>query len=904
MLERDIDMTQQKSSELLILIDGSSYLYRAFHALPPLTNSQGEPTGAIYGVLNMIRKLIKEYQPKYIAVVFDPKGKTHRDDIYPYYKANRPPMVNELSVQIKPLHGIIKAMGLPLLIMEGEEADDVIGTLAKEAEQQHMKVLISTGDKDMAQLVDKNVTLINTMSNVILDEKGVQEKFGVTPEQIIDYLTLIGDTSDNIPGVPKVGPKTAAKWLTEFNTLDNLITNAEKISGKVGENLRETIPALPLSKQLVTIRSNLSLGIHPKDLIIKEPDSEILKEYFKRFEFRSWLTELLEQTPSQDKSAKDYQTILSEQDFFKLWQKLQEKKIFAFDTETTSLDAINAELVGVSFSFAAQQAFYIPVGHDYENAPTQLSREFLLTHLKKLFSDSTITIIGQNLKYDMTVLENYQINIKAKIIDTMLESYVLNSTGSRHDLDSLAMKHLGQQTILFEAIAGKGNKQLTFNQVTIDKASEYAGQDADIAWQLYQLLSKQIDENEKFQYVLNEIELPLIHVLTEMERHGVLVDQKKLQQLSIEFGKRIETLEKEAYHLAGKIFNLSSPKQLQQILYEDLKLPAQKVTPTGQPSTSEEVLQELALDYPLPKIILEYRSLSKLKSTYTDALAAQVDLKTGRVHTSYNQAITSTGRLSSTDPNLQNIPIRTEEGRRIRQAFIPPKGYKIVAADYSQIELRIMAHLSGDQGLLKAFQSNTDIHAATAAEIFGVPLTNVTGEQRRGAKAINFGLIYGMSIFGLSRALGVERNVAQEYMDLYFNRYPGVKNYMDNIRVLAHKQGFVETIFGRRLYLPEINVSNIARRRAAERAAINGPMQGTAADIIKLAMINANRWIQQSGLDIKMIMQVHDELVFEIAEKDVEKALPLIREHMTSVIKLAVPIVVEIGVGDNWDEAH
>lgn len=888
----------------LILIDGSSYLYRAFHALPPLTNSRGEPTGAIYGVLNMIRKLINDFQPEYIGVVFDPKGKTHRDDIYPHYKANRPPMPDELRLQIQPLFEIIKAMGLPLLIVEGEEADDVIGSLTKQAEQANIKVLISTGDKDMAQLVNDNVTLINTMNNVILDRKGVREKFAVTPEQIIDYLALMGDSSDNIPGVAKVGPKTAAKWLQEFDSLEKIIAHADQIPGKVGENLRAALPQLGLSKELVTIRSNLNLTFSIPDLKPKPPQVSALLDLFKRYEFRSWQEELLQNLPRENQAKKNYQTIMDEAQFKQLLQTLQKVKQFAFDTETTDLNAMTAQLVGVSFSYGENQAFYIPLAHDYPAAPVQINGEMVLENLRQLLTNSTLTLIGQNLKYDFTVLANVNIFPQINFFDTMLESYVLNSTGSRHDLDTLALKHLAHRTITFEDIAGKGKQQLTFNQIAIDKASEYACEDAEVAWLLHEKLWKNIATEEKLKKLLIEIELPLLLVLVKMERHGVLVDRELLQQLSAQFGERIQQLEKQAHELAGKTFNLSSPKQLQEILYVDLKIPANKRTPTGQPSTSEEVLQELALDYPLPKIILEHRSLQKLKSTYTDALAAQINEKTGRVHTSYNQAITSTGRLSSTEPNLQNIPIRTEEGRRIRQAFIAASGYKIIAADYSQIELRIMAHLSEDLGLMQAFQNNADIHTATAAEIFGIRMDEVTSTQRRGAKAINFGLIYGMSIFGLSRALNVERGVAQEYMDLYFNRYPGVKKYMDDIRNLAHKQGFVETIHGRRLYLPEINVSNIARRRAAERAAINAPMQGTAADIIKLAMIAIDQWIDKSDLDIKMLMQVHDELVFEVAEKDAAKAIPFIRDLMTNVVKLNVPIAVEIGVGNNWDEAH
>lgn len=887
----------------VVLIDGSSYLYRAFHALPPLNNSRGEPTGAVYGVLNMIRKLLADYRPELVAVVFDPKGRTFRDEIYPYYKANRPPMPEELQLQIKPLHGIIRAMGIPLLIIEGVEADDVIGTLAKQAELSGHQVLISTGDKDMAQLVDANITLINTMSGALLDEKGVQEKFGVSPSQIIDYLTLMGDNVDNIPGVPKVGPKTAAKWLADYKNLDNIIQHAGEISGKVGENLRANLDQLPLSKQLVTIKTDVALPVTLTELVPTSADQANLREYFQRLEFRGWLEELNKNTVS-NKAAQQYQMINTTAEFEAIWPTLMQADVVAFDTETTDLDFLQAKIVGVSFAVTPGTAYYIPIGHDYPDAPSQLPATYLLSHLKNLLADPTKIIVGQNLKYDFNVLTNYAIKVNAKFYDTMLESYVLNSAGNRHDMDTLALKYLGRSTIKFEDIAGKGAKQLTFNQVGITEATEYAAQDADVTLQLHQVFSPKIAENKNLTRVLNEIELPLLLILADMERNGVLVDAAKLQHLSEEFAVRIATLEQRAHQLAGREFNLSSPKQLQTILYEEQGIPVQKKTPTGQPSTAEEVLQELALDYPLPKVILEHRSLTKLKSTYADGLLEKIHPLTSRVHTSYNQAVTVTGRLSSTDPNLQNIPIRTEEGRRIRQAFIAPKGHKIISADYSQIELRIMAHLSNDAGLIKAFNDGSDIHKATAAEVFNVPLTKVTDEQRRSAKAINFGLIYGMSAFGLASQLGVGGGVAQSYIDLYFSRYPGVKTYMDTIRILAHQQGYVETIFGRRLYLPEINVSNIMRRRAAERAAINAPMQGTAADIIKIAMKCVYDRLKTCDLKIKMIMQVHDELVFEVADDDVEQAVPLIRDCMTHAIKLNVPILVDIGIGDNWDEAH
>lgn len=893
----------------LILIDGSSYLYRAYHALPPLTNSQGEPTGAIYGVINMIRRLLKDYDPDHIAVIFDPKGKTTRHEIYTEYKAHRPPMQDELSAQVPPLFDVIKAMGLPLVIIDGVEADDVIGTLAKTAEAQGLKTIISTGDKDIAQLVNDKITLINTMTNQTLDIPGVKEKFGVKPEQIIDYLALMGDATDNIPGVPKVGPKTAVKWLEEYGSLDNVIKNADKISGKVGENLRAHVSELPLSRKLVTIYTDIKLPVTIADLKRQPANNAILIDLFKRLEFKTWLNEVLSQPSSEvekktENAQLDYQIILTESHWQQVWQEIQKATEIAFDTETTSLDAMNAELVGICLAIKPNQGFYIPLAHDYPGAPVQLDRNKILQEMQILFGDTKKTIIAQNLKYDLTVMENYGIKLRTKFFDTMLESYVLNSTSNRHDMDSLAFKYLGRHTITFEDIAGKGAKQVTFNQITLDKAGEYAAEDADVTLQLHHALSSKINADKHLASVLHEIELPLIPILAQMERIGVLVDKEQLGRLSKIFGERIEELQQQAYQLAGEEFNLGSPKQLQEILYQKLKIPVLKKTPTGVPSTSEEVLQELAANYPLPKIILEYRSLSKLKSTYADALVEKIDPKTRRVHTSYNQAITATGRLSSTDPNLQNIPIRTEEGRKIRQAFIAPPGYKIISADYSQIELRIMAHLSQDKGLLKAFAQDSDIHKATAAEVFNVPLEKVSSEQRRSAKAINFGLIYGMSAFGLAKALSVSREVAQQYIDLYFSRYPSVKQFMETIRLGAHQRGFVETLFGRRLYLMDINTSNLQRQKAAERAAINAPMQGTAADIIKIAMMKLDRWIAQSSLDVKMIMQVHDELVFEVAEKDIDAAVIAIRKHMTEIPGLDVPLAVEISAGNNWDEAH
>lgn len=888
------------ADKLLILVDGSSYLHRAFHALPPLTNSQGEPTGAIYGVINMLRKLIADYKPSYIAVVFDAKGKTFRNDLYPEYKANRPPMQDELRVQVQPLLDIIKAMGLPLLIVDGVEADDVIGTLAKRALQHNLKVVISTGDKDIAQLVNDKITLINTMTNSVLDIAGVKEKFGVDPEQIIDYLTLMGDSVDNVPGVPKVGPKTAVKWLQQYGSLAEVIKHADEVKGVVGDNLRASLHQLPLSKQLLTIKEDVELAHQPEDLIPQQPDRKTLVELFKHLEFRSWLSEVLEQSDYQ----KNYQTIFSEQQWQEWIEKLKTSKEFSFDTETTSLHCLDAEIVGVSLAINKDEAAYIPLAHDYEGAPQQLNRAVILQQLKLLLENPQATVIGQNLKYDMNVLANYGISIKAKMFDTMLESYVLNSGGGRHNMDALALKYLGRKTISYEEVAGKGAKQITFDKVSIDEASEYAAEDADITLQLHHALWPKISEEKKLAWVFTNIEMPLMPVLAKMENEGVLIDADMLTQQSEELAKRLDILEQETYHLAGEVFNLGSPKQLQTILYEKLNLPVLSKTPTGAPSTAEDVLHELSLDYPLPKLILEYRSLSKLKSTYTDSLPKQIHPKTGRVHTSYNQAVTATGRLSSTEPNLQNIPIRTEEGRKIRKAFIAPKGYRLIAADYSQIELRIMAHLTQDAGLLNAFAQDLDIHRATASEVFGVPLDAVTSSQRRSAKAINFGIIYGMSSFGLAKQLGIERNLAQEYIDLYFTRYPGIKKYMDETRELAHRQGYVETIFGRRLYLPDINTSNLQRQRAAERAAINAPMQGTAADIIKLAMINIDKWLAQEKVDAKMIMQVHDELVFEVAETIVDSVVIKIRAVMETAGALSTRLIVGIGVGDNWDDAH
>jgi DNA polymerase-1 len=897
----------------LILVDGSSYLYRAFHALPALSNSKGKPTGAVYGVVNMLRKLLHQYQPQLIAVIFDAKGKTFRDDIYPEYKANRPPMPDELSGQIEPLHDIIRAMGIPLLMVEGVEADDVIGTLAAQAAEQGLDTLISTGDKDMAQLVNDHVTLVNTMTDTVMNPAGVMEKFGIKPDQIIDYLALVGDSVDNIPGVPKVGPKTAVKWLNEYGTMTNVMEHADEIKGKVGENLRNSLDQLPLSYQLATIKCDVDLALTPKQLLRTDSDKDKLRGLFSEMEFKTWLSELLS-NPTQDQAGEpdtnnqkptaDYQTILTQSQFTAWLEKLDAAELFAFDTETTSLDYMQAQVVGMSFCISEGDAAYLPVAHDYSGAPPQLDRDTVLEQMRPLLENANKAKVGQNLKYDMSVLANHGIELKGIQHDTMLESYVLDSTATRHDMDSLALKYLGHKTIHFEDIAGKGKNQLTFNEIEVEKAAVYAAEDADITLRLHNTLWPKLSGEPTIKTLYETIEVPLVPVLSRIERNGVLIDAPMLSRQSKELAKGILDIEQQAFDVAGGKFNLGSPKQIQEILYERLGLPILKKTPKGQPSTAEDVLQDLALDYPLPKLILEYRSMSKLKSTYKDRLPEQINPATGRVHTSYHQAVASTGRLSSTDPNLQNIPIRSEEGRRIRQAFVAGTGNKIVAADYSQIELRIMAHLSEDKGLLEAFAGGEDIHRATAAEVFGVEPEQVSQEERRRAKAINFGLIYGMSAFGLARQLGISRSDAQSYVDLYFERYPGVKAFMDKTRVAAHDTGFVETVYGRRLYLPEINSSNRQRRQYAERTAINAPMQGTAADIIKMAMIETDRWIQSSDCDIKMIMQVHDELVFEVKKADLEQCKTHIEKAMTSVACLKVPLQVDVGVGDNWDEAH
>lgn len=892
----------------LILVDGSSYLYRAFHAMPQFTNSRGEPTGAAYGIVNMLRKLLAEYDPAHIAVVFDAKGETFRDAIYADYKANRPPMPEELSAQIEPIHAIVRATGLPLLMIEGVEADDVIATLAVRAAKDGMDTLICTGDKDMAQVVDDRINLIDTMSDTYYDRQAVVEKFGVPPERINDYLALIGDTVDNIPGVPKVGPKTAAKWLQQYGSLDEIIVHADEIGGKVGENLRASLKQLSLARELTTIKRDVPLDKAPKELKREQPDETRLRELYTRMEFSTLLAELggANRTHAEAGSTTEarYETILDTAALDAWLARLRAAGLFAIDTETTSLDAMRADLVGVSFSDEAGTAAYVPVGHNYPGAPTQLDRDYVLDRLKPLLEDPQRAKVGQNIKYDMMVLARYDIELTGIGFDTMLESYVLNSTGSRHDMDSLALKYLGYKTRKYEDVAGKGKGQINFSEVPIEQAAPYAAEDADITLCLHDVLWPRLREAPKLEKLFQEIEMPLVPVLAGMQRTGVRIDADMLRHQSDELARRLLELERDAHEVAGQPFNLESPKQIQEILFDKLGLPVLKKTPKGAPSTAEDVLQELALDYPLPNIILEYRGLSKLKSTYTDKLPEMINAETGRVHTSYHQAVAATGRLSSSNPNLQNIPVRTTEGRRIRQAFIPADGCKMVSADYSQIELRIMAHLSGDAGLQQAFAQGLDVHRATAAEVFNVPLDQVTSDMRRNAKAINFGLIYGMSAFGLARQLKIDRSTAQQYVDLYFTRYPGVKDFMDRTRIQAREQGYVETVFGRRLYAQDINASNHARRQYAERAAINAPMQGTAADLIKLAMLAVAQWIRSSGVDVRMIMQVHDELVFEVAQSEMAQASDRIRRCMSEVSTLSVPLVVDIGVGDNWDEAH
>lgn len=893
----------------IVLIDGSSYFYRAFHALPPLTTSKGQATGAVYGVINMIKRLIKDYQPKHIAVIFDAKGKTFRDEWYPAYKANRESMPEALRGQFQPMIDFLKAMGLPLLIVEGVEADDVIGTLAKEATAKGQKILISTGDKDMAQLVNEHVTLINTMSNQILDIQGVKDKFGVAPTQIIDYLTLTGDTSDNIKGVNKCGAKTAAKWLSRYETLDNLLANITEITGKIGESLQQSLAHLPLSKRLLTIKTDVALPMQIEDLEPSSPDTETLIAMSKELEFKTWLKELLGQAQANTSanpeatgpSSHSYELISTEEALSAWLKKLSEAKLFCLYTKTNALDILGGDIVGLAFAFENATPTYIPL---MQEAGSSLSRERILAALAPILENENIAKIGHNLKFDYNIFKKYGITLKGIASNTMLTSYVLDSAASRHDLESLSLKYLGHKTISFEDIAGKGVRQLGFAEIPIEKAAAYASEMADTILKLHQALSPKL--TPELKTVLEEIEVPLATVLANMERTGVLIDKQALSKLGEELSERLRVLEKDIFQLSGRSFNINSPKQLQEILFDELKLPIISKTPTGQPSTAEAVLQELALDYELPKKILEYRSLSKLLSTYIEALPRWENPLSGRVHTSYNQAVTTTGRLSSTEPNLQNIPIRSHEGRLIRTAFIAPADYVILAADYSQIELRIMAHLSQDPGLLEAFAKHLDIHTATAAEIFNVPLNEVSQEHRRRAKAVNFGLIYGMSSYGLGRQLGIDKATAQQYIDRYFSRYPKVLEYMENTRALAHKQGYVETIFGRRLHMPEIHTRNLMRQRAAERAAINAPMQGSAADIIKRAMLAIDKWTSTANPKprVQMIMQVHDELVFEVHKDEVEDAKAMIRRLMEESSKLSVPLEVSIGVGMNWDEAH
>ncbi|TRN20686.1 DNA polymerase I [Vibrio furnissii] len=924
----------------LILIDGSSYLYRAFHAYPG-TMSNGEiPTNAVYGVINMVRAMMRQFASDRMAVVFDAKGKTFRDELYPEYKAQRPPMPDDLRCQIEPLHNVIRAMGLPLLSIEGVEADDVIGTLAHQASQAGIPVLISTGDKDMAQLVDDNVTLINTMTNVVMDRDGVIEKFGIPPELIIDYLALMGDKVDNIPGVPGVGDKTATALLQGIGGLTALYDNLDKIadlgfrgSKTMAKKLEDNRANAELSYELATIKLDVALDCTPETLLKATPDRDALIELYGQLSFKSWLNELLEggtgvveaaeksaasvavsgasqAAPMADSAAvkidrSQYETIVDEAAFNRWLDKLRSAEVFAFDTETDSLDYMVANLVGVSFAVAEGEAAYVPVAHDYLDAPQQLDRDWVLAQLKPILEDAQQAKVGQNLKYDASILARYDINMQGIAHDTMLASYVYNSVGGKHDMDSLALRFMQHSCISFEQVAGKGKNQLTFNQIDLEQAAPYAAEDADVTLRLHHRLLPLLEQDDKLLSVYRDIEMPLVPVLSRIERTGVLINDMLLGAQSQEIAQRLDELEKKAFDIAGQEFNLSSPKQLQTIFFDQMKLPVIKKTPSGTPSTNEEVLQELALDYPLPAVILEYRGLAKLKSTYTDKLPKMINPTTGRVHTSYHQAVTATGRLSSTDPNLQNIPIRNEEGRRIRQAFVAPHGWKIMAVDYSQIELRIMAHLSGDKALLEAFQQGKDIHAATAAEILGISIDQVTSEQRRRAKAVNFGLIYGMSAFGLAKQLGIPRGEAQAYMDTYFERYPGVMQYMEDTRSTAAEQGYVETLFGRRLHLPEITSRNGMRRKAAERAAINAPMQGTAADIIKKAMLLVDAWIEAEGAGrVKLLMQVHDELVFEVEESALSEIESKVQKLMESAAALKVPLVAEAGHGDNWDEAH
>ena len=885
----------------IILIDGSSYLYRAYHALPPLMSSKNQPTGAIRGVISMVKKILSDHPSSPLAVIFDAKGKTFRHEMYKEYKANRPPMPEDLVKQIEPINSIIKALGIKLVSVEGVEADDVIGTLANEASKLGLDTVISTGDKDMTQLVNEHIRIVNTMSGELLDEDGVEKKFGVKPELIIDYLALVGDTSDNVPGVEKVGPKTAVKWLVDYGNLEGIISNSKKISGKVGENLRNGLDQLLLSKELVTIKKDVPLEVGINDLSVGEEEKELLKKIYTELEFKTWLEEEGPIKKAQKEEKTQYDLVTDEKQLNKWISKIKKSPLLVLDTETTGLEYMDVKLVGLSLSIQSGEAAYIPIGH---NQGGQLPEALVLTKLKPVLESIKTKIIGQNIKFDRNILSRYGINLDSIENDTMLMSYVLHSTASRHNLDALAQYYLDYKTTTFEEVAGKGAKQITFDLVPIDQALHYASEDADITFRLYKKLKSNLDKQPVLSDLLEKIEIPLIKVLSDMELTGTLVNDKVLKALSRNFSRRISKLEEEAYKLAGEEFNLGSPKQLQEIFFEKLDYPIVQKTPGGQPSTAENVLQQLSQDYDLPKIILEHRTLSKLKSTYTDKLPLQISKTTGRIHTSFHQAVTTTGRLSSSDPNLQNIPIRTEDGRRIRQAFEAPKGYQIISADYSQIELRVMAHLSKDEGLIRAFKEGEDVHTRTASEVFGVTLKEVDSDQRRSAKAINFGLIYGISAFGLGRQLGINRNLAAEYMDIYFSRYPEVRRYMEKIKSDVKKTGFVETLYGRRLHLPDISTGNAIRRQAAERAAINAPVQGTAADIMKKAMLLVNGSLKSSGVDAKLILQVHDELVVESRKKDSKRVSEILKTSMSEAAKLLVPLEVEIGSGKNWDQAH
>ena len=909
----------------IVLVDGSAYLYRAFHAMPPLTNSKGQPTGAIYGVVNMLRRLVADYQPRFMAVIFDASGKTFRDDIYSEYKATRASMPDDMRSQIKPLYTLVEKMGFPLLIVPGVEADDVIGTLSVRATEQGMKTIVSTGDKDMAQLVNENVTLVNTMTDTVMDVAGVHEKFGVPPGQIIDYLALVGDTSDNIPGVPSCGPKTAAKWLAAHGSLQQIMDNADSVKGKIGEKLRESLAHLPMSYDLATIRLDLELDKSIDQLTLQAPDEQGLAEMYADMEFRTWAKELadgmsplqtrasqggapstaeLPSAAAPDSDSEHYETITTMAELERWISDLEAAPLFAFDTETTSLDYMVAEVVGISFALPEGRAAYVPLSHDYEGAPKQLDRQEVLEKLRPLLEGDKRNLVGQHIKYDINVLANHDIHLVNVAHDTMLESYVLDSTATRHDMDSLAKKYLNVQTIKFEDVAGKGKSQKTFNEIEVDVASRYAAEDADITLQLHTALWPRLEAEPTLRKLYEEIEIPALHVLSRIERTGVRIDADMLGKQGKKIAATITEVKAAAFEDAGRDFNLGSPKQIGEIFFEEKQFPIIRKTPKGQPSTAEDVLEQLALDYPLPKLILQHRSLTKLMSTYIEKLPLQINPATGRVHTSYNQAVASTGRLSSTDPNLQNIPVRTEEGRRIREAFIAEKGYRLLAADYSQIELRIMAHLSGDSGLLTAFEQGLDVHKATAAEVFGVPLEAVEDDMRRSAKAINFGLIYGMSAFGLAKQLDIARGEAQTYINLYFERYPDVKRYMDETRALAKEQGYVETVFGRRLYLPDINARNAQMRNYAERTAINAPMQGTAADIIKRAMVSVNDWLVADAIDARIIMQVHDELVLEVKAGELEEVSEKVCQLMQDSATLKVPLEVDAGIGNSWEEAH